>query len=99
MTRIIAIASIVVIGALLAGCVDKQAQQSENDIAQLQQQFVELESRVDLLETEIVEIKNKIEEIEGEVGAAADADEVEKIQGRVEVLEGVIKRLRATTVR
>ena len=42
MNRIIAIASIAVFGALLAGC-DKQVQQS--DIAQLQQHFGEF-SRV-----------------------------------------------------
>lgn len=95
MNRIIAIASIAVFGALLAGC-DKQAQQS--DIAQLQQHFGELELRVETklqeMKDEIEEIKGEIEEIKGEVEAAADADDVEKIQKRVEVLESNLKRLR-----
>ena len=92
---IIAIASVAVFGALLAGC-DKQVQQS--DIAQLQQRFGELESRVETklqeMKDEIEEIKGEIEEIKGEVEAAADADDVEKLQKRVEVLESNLKRLR-----
>jgi septal ring factor EnvC (AmiA/AmiB activator) len=95
MNRIIAIASIAVFSALLAGC-DKQVQRS--DIAQLQQHFGELESRVETklneMKDEIEEIKGEIEEIKGEVESAADADDVEKIQKRVEVLESNLKRLR-----
>ena len=53
-----------------------------------------METKLQEMKNEIEEIKGEIEEIKGEVEAAADADDVEKIQKRVEVLESNLKRLR-----